>query len=413
MHYLIIDTCVWIDLCGKHTKLLDKIADLVYRGQLVLILPQVVLHEWEAKKDSIIENREASIRGQIKNARAIAQHLGQKEADYYRGVLDGFQQRKMIEGLIRKEIEAIDDLLKHPSTIMLESTDKVKLQAVDLALAKKAPFRDRNSMADALIALSALDYVTEQDLDNCIFVSSNTTDFGSQSDKTQIHPDLQPLFDDCGMKYCSNIGLAINQIEAGLVSDESIEAVEQDIWIAAMHDAFVVGQRRIVDSLGSVLDMPAIGEVFLESQTRMMESIRSMLEVPSVGQAFLESQQQMMENIKSVLELQTVNDAILESQRSALESIKSMLETPAISAAFLESQIRMMESIRSMLEAPTIGDALLESQRQMLARIRSAVGFSDVTDNTQANSPSLARLHQEVNGDEVVEGQADASSEQE
>jgi len=221
MHYLIIDTCNWIDLCKKYAKLRGKIADLLAQGRVVLIVPQVVLDEWERNKP--YRQLEDSIRGQIKNARAIAQHLPQEEADTLKRILDEFQLSKgEIERVVGTPIQAIDGLLKYHSTVTLEAPDRVKLQAVDLALAKKAPFGSRNGMADALVVLSALDYATEQGLDNCIFVSSNTSDFSSDSDERQIHPDLAPLFEICGMKYYANIGQAINEIETGLVSDDGI-----------------------------------------------------------------------------------------------------------------------------------------------------------------------------------------------
>jgi len=414
MHYLIIDTCNWIDLCKKYAKLRGKIADLLAQGRVVLIVPQVVLDEWERNKP--YRQLEDSIRGQIKNARAIAQHLPQEEADTLKRILDEFQLSKgEIERVVGTPIQAIDGLLKYHSTVTLEAPDRVKLQAVDLALAKKAPFGSRNGMADALVVLSALDYATEQGLDNCIFVSSNTSDFSSDSDERQIHPDLAPLFEICGMKYYANIGQAINEIETGLVSDDSIEEIEWNLQIA--------------ESLGSMLDIPGIREALLESQHRRATSIKSLRD------ALLESQRQQADSIKSISaamllqsqqeradSIKSLRDALLEGQRQQVDSIKS------ISAAMLlQSQQERADSIKSLRDAllesqrqqadsiKSLRDALLESGRQTITRRMSAVDFSQTTGSIQGSPASPVEARSQGDSNELADEpeQADASSEQE
>ena len=359
MYHLIIDTCVWIDLGSTLAEVCEKISDLVEQEKVSLILPLIVIDEWDKHKPEIIAREEQSIRGKIKNARFISQYLDQEAADEFRRILDDFQERKdEIDDLASKRIEAIEYLFSHPSTVKLAITEKAKLQAVDCALAKRAPFQSKNSMADALIVFCVTDYIIQENLANCIFVSSDTQDFASKSNKAKIHQDLKELFGRCEMRYFSNIGLAINEIEEELVSDESIKKVEE------------------------VLRFKAIQEAFLESQRQMMESIRSIAETALIPKAFLESQRQWMESIGSVAEAALIPEAFLESQR------------------------QWMESIRSIVEAALIPKAFLESQRQVMKIAKSMRDFSRMVKNTEVhrqklNQPNQEESRHEANGDEV------------
>jgi hypothetical protein len=212
-------------------KVCKKIKDLVEQGRIILILPQIIVDEWNKNKEiKIVEFRKASIKGQIKNAKSLSPYLEEDKADAYKNILnDILNQQETIENLVLQDIATIEALFNHPSTIRLTITDKVKLQAVDFALAKKAPFKNQNSMADSLLLFSFLDYIADKNLTNCIFVSSNTHDFSSLDKKDVIHNDLKELFDANGTKYFSNIGLAINTIEDGLIADAEVNKVEQDL----------------------------------------------------------------------------------------------------------------------------------------------------------------------------------------
>lgn len=79
----------------------------------------------------------------------------------------------------KKHIQTIEEILNN--SIEIQVTDEQKLKTVDLAIHKRAPLhRNKNSVADAIIFLSAVDhfsYDDESNIDNTIFVSNNTSDF--------------------------------------------------------------------------------------------------------------------------------------------------------------------------------------------------------------------------------------------
>jgi predicted nucleic acid-binding protein len=362
MYHLIIDTCVWIDLSTKLTEVREKVSDLVDREKVRLIVPQIVVDEWNKHKQAkIVDARKASIRGMVKNARALCQYLEQSEADDLRKILNGFREREdEIEDLALEEARAIEDLFNHPSTIILPITDEVKLQAVGFALAKKAPFQSKNSMADALIILSAVDYISRQNPPNCIFVSSNTTDFSSQSDKTQIHEDLKELFDEHDVGYFSNIGLAINEIEEELVSIESIRRIEKSLWLTAVQEA-LERQRQIMEQVStSALRLSALQSAAQEATERyheMMENFKPTLDASALDamQAVAESQHRLIESVKSTMDLSAIGYAA----QVAAESYRRMTEALGSTEAF-HRMVESDEIDRQKPSQPSQGEIKLE-----------------------------------------------------
>lgn len=54
MHYLIIDTCVWGDLFDKEPTLTTKLAHLIEQGKVTIVLPELIVSEWDGIKNKII-----------------------------------------------------------------------------------------------------------------------------------------------------------------------------------------------------------------------------------------------------------------------------------------------------------------------------------------------------------------------
>ncbi len=234
MYYLIIDTCIWINLCDrfKLREFPGKITDLVEQDKVKLIVPQTVIDEWDKHKAEIVPKLQESIRGHIRNAKDLSDYLElEDDAKQVKDILNKLHsQQTSIESLTQQNIDTVEALFNHPSTIKLPITEKEILQAVDFALEDKAPFRGKNSMADALILFSFINHVAEVGLTDCIFISSNTTDFSSK-DNRKIHDDLKEIFDEHEIKYFINIALAIKEIEDSLISDEDIREIEQTLQL--------------------------------------------------------------------------------------------------------------------------------------------------------------------------------------
>jgi hypothetical protein len=407
MYHLIIDTCVWIDLGRKLTEVREKISDLVSREKARLIVPQIIIDEWnEHKQAKIVEARKASIRGKIKNARTISQYLEQDEADDLIRILDRFRGREdEIEALALEEVRAIEDLFNHPSTIILPVTEEAKLRAVDFALAKRSPFQSKNSMADALIMLSAVDYISQQNLSNCIFVSSNTTDFSSQSDKNQIHEDLEELFNEHGIGYFSNIGLAINEIEEELVSIESIRRIQEALQFAAVQEA-LERYRQMMEGFKPAIDLSALdavqeaARVASEQYRQMIEGFRPAIDVSALeamqetARAASEQYRQMMEGFKLAIDVSAL-EAMQETVRAASEQYYQMVEgfklaidlsafdaVQEAARAASEQYYQMIEGFRPAIDVSALEAmqetvrAASEQYRQMMEGFKPAIDLS-------------------------------------
>jgi len=298
MHYLIIDTCVWISFCEKHVKILPKLLELIKKKKATLIVPEIVIQEWDRNKQNRVFNlKKNSFGSKLKNAKEICQYLEEPEAETFKKTLESFQPK--ITELASKEIEEIDSLFRHSSTIKLPITQGAKIQASELALDKKAPFHKKNSMADALILLTAMDYISRKKLKNCIFISENQEDFSS-SNKTEPHEDLQNLFKKNEVQYFINIGQAINQIEENLVSHEKIKKIEEEQEVKAITESVIIrpfASEILGNSLTKIFKNP-ITKVIRKQQQQHTEIFRS-----HIVEIIREQQQQRARDLNPYAEI--------------------------------------------------------------------------------------------------------------
>jgi hypothetical protein len=327
---LIIDTCVWIELCKKFPELREKITLLVEQKKVRLILPSIILEEWNRQKPRIIEERNQSIRGMIKNARSISEYLDPEFANNLRKTLEELPGDKL-EKTASAGIQEIEHVFSYPTTVVLDVTDTAKLHAVDSALAKKAPFRSKNSMADALIIFCATEYLANEGLSDCIFVSSNSQDFSSSSNPNEVHEDLRELFERHGIRYFTNIGLAINEVEADLVSAESVRQVEETVKLDAIRESLQsihAYDQQLMNSIREAGGLSVIQETFRladEANRQFMESVKAAVEsvdfsvMEEAFRTILERDHQLMESIKAAVEFPNILDAI----QVAMENIKA------------------------------------------------------------------------------------------
>ena len=155
MYYLIIDTCVWIDLCKKFPEVLEKIKALIISKKTSLIVPNIVVDEWNRNKPKILEGKEQSFRELIKSAKKLSAHVSQEDIEKYEEIL-GNLEKVDAKAISNESIGIVEYLFNHPTTIKMEVTDSAKIQAANTALDKKAPFGNKNSMGDALIVFPLL-----------------------------------------------------------------------------------------------------------------------------------------------------------------------------------------------------------------------------------------------------------------
>lgn len=97
-----------------------------------------------------------------------------------------------------------------------------------MGLAKMAPFhRKKDSIGDALIALSSVQYLQQQEIRNAYFITGNKTDFGKVGNESEIHPDLKDLFDSVELQSSINVKEVFKLIDEMIVTVEEVHEVER------------------------------------------------------------------------------------------------------------------------------------------------------------------------------------------
>ncbi len=246
MHYIALDTCTWIYLANgtEPVKLLDFLFEESGKGNIAIIVPKVVIDEWEKNKiDTVEKGAIKHFKQVIEQLKRVSRLLGKKgerpkfsflideedETEYFEEVIEKIKgKREEVKAAIQENINKIDEIFNHPSTIILGIEDKIKLLAGQHAVEKKAPFKEKNSYADALILFSFIDYVTQNKIEGASFVTYNTEDFCEKSGgKKYLHPDLKPYFTESKSNFYLTVGEVLNTIKEDIITKEELEWVKQ------------------------------------------------------------------------------------------------------------------------------------------------------------------------------------------
>nr|WP_269814804.1 PIN domain-containing protein [Nocardia aurea] len=170
---------------------------LITDGHVQLLVPQVVVDEFERNRENVQKMLTTSLTDRFK---AIRQELAAYADMDYRNeelrLFDKWAHQVTLSGaLTLRNFEAICALLETSKRIQ-PSTDE-RERVVARALAKVAPFhRQRNSVADALlIEMYATALTTANPGDTFAFVTSNSLDFWAiQGDQRQPYDDFAEIF---------------------------------------------------------------------------------------------------------------------------------------------------------------------------------------------------------------------------
>ncbi|GEM_PF-1070189 len=253
--FIFLDTCNWIYLSNGfnvtssehdelHLKIFHELKSWAIEGRVIFLVNEVVLKEWERNKIAskkqlkIIENRYKEHLSNLKRVNDFLGHLP-KELKELRKILESEYSKKVTTH--KEHIQSVEKFLKENAK-KISITDDVKLKAAHLAIERKAPFigKKKNSMADAVILLSCIDYIHQfekhltKDSDKknytfpeSFFVSSNHTDFSSRENKDEIHSDLAPFLEKTNTKFYYNLRDLFKSLKDGFLTEEEENILEQ------------------------------------------------------------------------------------------------------------------------------------------------------------------------------------------
>ena len=216
--HLLVDTSTWLDLSKRRDgqRWIVALRVLVHQGEIALLVPSLVVDEFERNRERIETSMTASIAQRFK--------LIKQDLDEYGGTVQE-QALQVIEELARhvpligamttRNFDEVLELLRAGGVI--EPTDDDRRGVVERGLAKHAPFhRSRNSVADALLIEMYAATIDGVDLsqDPHAFVTTNSEDFSMPNgDKRHPHPDLAALFEQGGSTY----GLGVDGLNSILL----------------------------------------------------------------------------------------------------------------------------------------------------------------------------------------------------
>lgn len=189
--YLLIDTCIWNRLVSPKelSYLLSKLEPLVLEGHIKLLVPKVLLEEWEKHREHSAKEKIDSFFRE-NNTQAQLKKLFDQEA--------GLHMEEMIveaKSKLYSQISSIDTLLTKYAIKIDEPQNVINL-IYEHQTSGKEPFHTgKNNLKDARLIFSALNYLSTNGITTLHFVSSNLKDFGEKKqDAFAIFPQIQLQF---------------------------------------------------------------------------------------------------------------------------------------------------------------------------------------------------------------------------
>jgi len=218
MIYLLIDTCIWKQLVSKNQVNPDllQIEYWVNNENVKVLCPDVLRKEWEKHRVKEAGSISKAVERQKKSIKLLAEN----SVD----IIDQFDIEKG-KNILMSQIEIIDKILFN-SCISFNSSTEVKAKVIDHKQAEKAPFHNRkDSVDDALLIFSSLEYITEQETKELYFISGNKNEFGSPSNiEREIHADIIEDFNGLHVEYFTRTNVAILY----LITEKSLPVLQTE-----------------------------------------------------------------------------------------------------------------------------------------------------------------------------------------
>ncbi len=215
---LVLDSDWWIYLGqGKHPEILKAIISKINSGEFQLVTSEWVLKEWDRNLERTRMDARNLLLQESKSASKISHKLKGEEKKVFDKILNKYKtiEQEQLK-LIDENIAVVDSIIKSKS-IIVPLIDEVKGLVVEFGLTKKAPFGKKNSTGDAVIFLSAMNFLKNNmnsEVQNSIFISNNYKDFADSNSKIiKIHPDLKTHLIEANCIFERNLATAMKLSE--------------------------------------------------------------------------------------------------------------------------------------------------------------------------------------------------------
>lgn len=246
MHYLFIDTCIWLNLAKSKNQyaLVETLEQLVTSGQATVVVPDLVEAEFTRNRDRVLESTRQQVGSEFQKVKNIVNAYGGKNKSATINELNDIGSRlPILTEVTGYMADRLTTLMK--SGWQLSVSEDIKLKAVDRALNKLAPFhKSKNSVADAILIEMFHDFKSKTLNGVFHFITDNHTDFSSK-DRRKPHSDFSSIFSD-NTHYHLDIVDAIK-----IIAPELLEEMEVELsWI----QEDTRGLNEILDSIDELTD---------------------------------------------------------------------------------------------------------------------------------------------------------------
>jgi hypothetical protein len=170
MIYLTFDTNIWIyllDESWKEDNMLDYLEHWIEEDLVQILLPEIILTEWERHKLKEKKERMKTLRKFFAMAEEIL------PTSFFRD----YKKPDQLDRIIENQFNRIENILRsNPQLIQI--SQEVKNAAIERSINKTAPMHTgKNSVADTLIVLSLFEFIEKNLTDEYLFLSENVKDF--------------------------------------------------------------------------------------------------------------------------------------------------------------------------------------------------------------------------------------------
>lgn len=229
MTKLLIDTCVWLDIAktSRGEEILNLLTNFIDNKEVEILLPEIIISEFERNKDRVIADAGKSLSSQFKKVKElVAVHADEVSKEEIITKLNDIDKKIPTLGENAfQTISRIAEIMNEAEIINV--TDEIKLSAVQRAIDKKAPFHlSKNSIGDSIIIECYNYYKTAHAAQNLnfIFVTHNVNDFSLKNGNQKFpHEDLATIFDTAKSQYFISLPEALFSINPNLVEETQYE----------------------------------------------------------------------------------------------------------------------------------------------------------------------------------------------
>lgn len=224
-----MDTSTWLDLARRRDgqRWIAALRVLVQQQQVELLVPPVVIEEFDRNRDRVESTMTSSVAARFKALRQDLLDYADDDERSMQVVDDLSRHVPLVGAMTTRNFTDIRDLLAQGRAV--SPSEDAHSRVINRGLQKRAPFhRARNSVADAVLIETYADEASAPaGSDVYAFVTSNSDDFSlTRGDKRVPHEDIAAAFDGTRSNYALGVD-GLNALMKSFAGDEFEELLAE------------------------------------------------------------------------------------------------------------------------------------------------------------------------------------------